>query len=146
MEKFLHFRIHSRSANDYFFETSSQSIDQFFTDLCINLSVEQWNAECPFHSFLINERLNGVFIYFLNNERNSDNQIGFHFFESFHDDFRRGGFAEQCDMGAYSCSCQEVESTAIGMCQWEERKYFISFFQQLGTDTESNVACQIVSG
>ena len=45
--------------------------------LPIDLSVEQRNAECPFHSLFIYDRLNDILIDFLDNEWHGNNPVSY---------------------------------------------------------------------
>ena len=146
MKEFLHFRVHGGAADDDFLEPATQRIYQFLADLPVYLSVQQRNAERPFHGLFVDNRLNDILVYLFNHKGDGYNQIGFYFFKCLHQDFGRRHFAQQRDMSAHSRSGQEVESATVSMCQRQEREHFITFLQQFGTDAESYVACQVVSG
>lgn len=117
MEEFFHFRVHGSTADNDFFETAAQSIYQFLPDLPIDLSVEQRNAERPFHSLFIYDRLNDILIDFLDNEWHGNNQAGFYLFEGLHQNLWRGDFAQKCDVSTHGSSCKKVESATVGVSQ-----------------------------
>ena len=49
-------------------------------------------------------------------------------------------------MRADGCCRQKVECATVGMGKRKERKYFISLFEQFGTNAESDVAGKVVAG
>ena len=48
-------------------------------------------------------------------------------------------------MGADSGCCQKVECATVCVGEGKERKHFIPFFKEFGTNTESDIAGKIVS-
>ena len=48
LEKLFYFGVHGCSANNNFFEATTQRLNEFFANLTVNLVIQQWNAERPF--------------------------------------------------------------------------------------------------
>ena len=67
------------------------------------------------------------FIYFLDDQRNSDNQVRFLPPQSLHDNFGRRRFTEQGDMSSDSSCSQKVESATVGVCQWQKESTLSPF-------------------
>ena len=129
MEELFHFRVHCGSSDNHFFEPAAQCVHQFLADLSVYLSVQQRDAEGPFHGLFVDDGLNDILVYLFDNEGDGDYQVWFYFFERFHQNFWRGHFAQQCDVRTHSRSGQEVEGATIGMRQGQERQHLVSFFQ-----------------
>ena len=145
MEEFFHFRVHGCASYDDFLETSAQCVNQFLADLPVYLSVEQGNAERPFHGLFVDDGLYDILVYLFNDKGDGDNQVGFHFLESFHQNLWGRHFSQQCDVCADGRGGKEIECAAVCMCQRQEREHFVPFLQQLGTYAEGDVAGQVVS-
>ena len=128
---------------DDFLETSAQCVNQFLADLPVYLSVEQGNAERPFHGLLL---MMGcmTFLYIFSMTRGTVIiRLGFTSSKAFIRIFGKALF-QQCDVCADGRGGKEIECAAVCMCQRQEREHFVPF-QQLGTYAEGDVASQVVS-
>ncbi len=120
IQEIAHFLVHGSSTDNHFTEASSHSIHQMFTNLGINARIQQRNIQRQLHRCFAQLRKNHLFVYLFKNQRNGQNQVRLYLFKCFQQDFRRRNFSQHIDMGTYRHRYEEVESTAIGMCQRQE--------------------------
>ena len=114
--------IHGSPSHDHFTKTSSESINQLLSDLCIDTGVQQRDIQCHLHRRLAKLRQDHLLVNLLQDQRNRQDQIWFHFFEGFQQNFGRGHFTQQVDMRPDSHRYQEIERATIGMRQRQEGK------------------------
>ena len=63
VEELFHFRVHCGSSDNHFFEPAAQCVHQFLADLSVYLSVQQRDAEGPFHGLFVDDGLNDILVY-----------------------------------------------------------------------------------
>ena len=92
VEEFFHFRVHGCASYDDFLETSAQCVNQFLADLPVYLSVEQGNAERPFHGLFVDDGLYDILVYLFNDKGTVIIRLGFTSSKAFIRIFGEGTF------------------------------------------------------
>ena len=137
--------IHGSPSHDHFTKTSSESIDQLLSDLCIDTGVQQRDIQCHLHRRLAKLRQDHLLVNLLQDQRNRQDQIWFHFFEGFQQNFGRGHFTQQVDMRPDSHRYQEIERATIGMRQRQETEFAFPPVQHAKLDAVHHITRQVVS-
>ena len=124
--------IHRGAAYDEDDHFAAERIDQFLADGGIDRRVEQRNLHGDRHRALFQQRQYLLAVDLFQNERHAADHGGLYHLHRLDEDLRRGNLSQQRHVATYGQRGEEIERTAVGVGQRQERQRAAAAYEIVG--------------